>query len=172
MFTSGYRRITSVPEAIYYMIWKRVNLRGVPGETEHISISGKRMRRPTVLIHVGTWSLSKRAFLLGLLLAGCQVLDGLLTYVGLSLLGVHMEGNSFLRSLMLAYGTAPALFLVKLFAVLMAGILMFQAHHRRWVRPVITVLILIYLSLAVFPWTYIISQTQATASRDATTTQP
>ncbi len=155
------------------MSWKRFNIRGVAGETEHISMSGKRERRPTVLIHVGTWSLSKRAFLLGLLLVGCQVLDGLLTYVGLTLLGVHMEGNSFLRSLMVAYGTAPALFVVKLIAVLLAGILMFQAHQRRWVRPMITLLILIYLALAVIPWTYIISSQHAAGSRDlSTATEP
>ena len=135
----------------------------VPGETEHITFTGKRLRRPTVLIKVGSWSLSKRAFLLGAILALCQVLDGLLTYVGLSILGVHMEGNAFLRSLMLAYGTAPALFLVKSGAVILAVLLMFKAHQRRWVRPLITILILIYLALAVIPWTYIISSSQAAA---------
>jgi hypothetical protein len=133
----------------------------VKGETEHISFSGKRARRPTVLIRVGRLSLSKKAFLLGLTLAICQVLDGLLTYVGLSLLGVHMEGNAFIRTLVIAYGAAPALFMVKLIAILLATLLMFQAHQRRWVRPLIAMLILIYFGLAVVPWTYIISATSA-----------
>lgn len=147
------------------MSWRRLGVKVEPGETEHISLRGKRERRPTVLIRVGGWSLSKRAFLLGLLLAVCQLLDGLLTYIGLTLLGVHMEGNVFLRSLMHAYGTAPTLFISKLAAVVCVGILMFQAHQRRWVRPIIALLILIYLALAVIPWTYIISSQHASASR-------
>jgi hypothetical protein len=143
------------------MFGKLFGFEVVKGETEHISFSGKRARRPTVLIRVGRLSLSKKAFLLGATLAICQVLDGLLTYTGLSLLGVHMEGNAFIRTLVIAYGAAPALFLVKLVAILLAALLMFQAHQRRWVRPLIAMLILIYFGLAVVPWTYIISATSA-----------
>lgn len=134
----------------------------VQGETEHISFKGKRTRRPTILMRVktraGNVDLSRKAFILGAALAVCQVCDGLLTYLGLRLLGIHMEGNGMLRELMHAYGMVPALFAAKLFALLLAGILMFHAHRRRWIRPIIFGLVIIYLVLAVVPWLFIISR--------------
>lgn len=134
----------------------------VKGETEHISFAGKRTRRPTILMKfqtkAGSVSLSRKAFLLGFALALCQISDGVLTYLGLQLLGVRMEGNGFLRELMHAYGMLPALFAAKLFALFFAGILMFHAHKRKWIRPIIFLLVVIYLALAVVPWVVIISK--------------
>lgn len=134
----------------------------VRGETEHISFKGKRSRRPTILMRVrtkaGDVSLSRKAALLGLALAGCQLLDGILTYVGLRLMGVNMEGNAFLRELMHAYGMVPTLFIVKIMAVLLAGLLMFHAHKRKWIRPIIMLLVIVYLALAVVPWVTVISR--------------
>ena len=69
-----------------------------------------------------------------------------------------MEGNSFLRDLMHYYGQAPVLVGAKLSAIFFIGILTLQSHSRRWIRPVIVLLILVYLGLAVIPWTYFISQ--------------
>ena len=134
----------------------------VKGETEHISFRGKRSRRPTILMRVktksGSLSLSRKALLLGAALAGCQVLDGILTYVGLKILGVHTEGNTFLLQLMHAYGMVPALCAAKFMAILLAGILMFHAHKRKWIRPIILLLVVVYLALAVFPWIWLISR--------------
>lgn len=130
----------------------------VPGETDHISMSGKVTRRPTILIQIGKQSLSKKAFIIGTALALCQLLDGLLTYIGLSLLGIHMEGNGFMRSLMYYYGMAPALFFVKLFAMAIAIGLALHSHNRRWMRPVLIGIVAFYLILAVVPWTIIISK--------------
>ncbi len=134
----------------------------VKGETEHISFTGKRTRRPTILMKVqtkvGSVSLSRKALLLGLALGICQISDGILTYLGLHFLGVHMEGNGFLRELMHAYGMLPALFAAKLFALVLAGVLMFHAHQRRWIRPIILILVVVYLALAVVPWVFIISK--------------
>ena len=130
----------------------------VPGETDHISISGKVTRRPTILIHIGKQSLSKKAFIIGAALALCQILDGILTYIGLSLLGVHMEGNGLMRSLMYYYGMAPALFFVKLMAMAIAIGLALHSHNRRWMRPVLIGIVAFYVVLAVVPWTIIISK--------------
>ena len=127
------------------------------GETEHVTYSGKRVRRQTVLIKVGSLSLSKKTTLLGLTLVGCQLLDGLLTYIGLSARGIHLEGNAFLRALMEAYGKAPVLFGTKMIAIIFVVLLTFQAHSRRWIRPLIAIMIAIYFVLAVIPWVYIIS---------------
>ena len=132
----------------------------IKGETDQITYSGKRVRRQTTLIKIGKYSLSRKVIFLGSALIFCQVLDGLLTYAGLTVLGVHMEGNLFLRALINAYGKAPVLFFTKLAAVGFVVLLTFQAHQRRWIRPIIALLILIYLGLAVGPWTYIIWNTQ------------
>ena len=133
----------------------------IEGTTEHISFTGRKLRRPTVLIRFGGYSMSKKAFLLGVTLILLQIMDGLLTYAGLSLLGIHMEGNVFLRELMHAYGTAIPLVVVKLLAILIVLRLMFFAHNRRWIRPLIFGLIVIYFVLAVAPWTYLISKVHA-----------
>lgn len=135
---------------------KKLRFEVVDGETEHVLLSGKRVRRPTVLIKVGSWSFSKKAFVLGAALVLAQVLDGVLTYIGLSIYGKHMEGNPILRQLIFEWGKAPALTAAKLFAIGAAVILAFQAHTRRWVRPIILVLVCIYLILAIVPWTVLI----------------
>jgi len=128
----------------------------VPGKTEHITFNGKRIRRPTVLIRVGDRSISKKAFLLGLTLVLVQILDGILTYIGVEIAGFE-EGNSVVRRLMDAYGAVPALTLVKFLAILLACLLAFYAHQRKWVRPLIAVTIGIYLALAILPWLYFLS---------------
>ncbi len=143
------------------MFRKRLRFEVVQGETEHITFGGKKVRRPTVLIRVGKLSLSKKAFFLGATLLLCQLLDGLLTYIGLSLLGTHMEGNTFLKALIHAYGMLPALFAAKLGASIAVVALTWHAHNRRWIRPAIFLMILVYISLAVVPWTYLISKAQA-----------
>ncbi|RIL12030.1 MAG: hypothetical protein DCC75_01220 [Proteobacteria bacterium] len=117
-----------------------------------------RSRRPTVLIHLGAgYSLSKRAFELGLLLAVLQLADGLLTYVGLNIYGIHLEGNAFLRSLMHVYGTFPVLFFTKLFALGCVAWLTILAHDRRWIRPAIAFVSGIYITAAIIPWSYLVS---------------
>lgn len=144
--------------------WPGMKFEVLEGETEHITYSGKRVRRQTVFIRVGKLSLSRKAAVLGAVLIGCQILDGLLTYIGLSAMGVHMEGNAFLRVLMEAYGRAPVLFASKIIAIIFVVLLTFEAHRRRWIRPLIFTMILIYLALAVGPWIYIISSKRDVAA--------
>jgi hypothetical protein len=144
----------------------------VNGETEHITLSGRRVRNPTVLIRVGGISFSKQALLLGIALTLCQVFDGILTFFGLYLLGVEMEGNSFLRMLITAYGAAPILVGIKMGAIALVVILTAHAHRRRWVRPLILMMVTIYVVLAVVPWVYIISDHVAHHGSAAAVTTP
>ncbi len=139
------------------MFGSKLKIEVVKGTTEGISYSGKKQRRDTVLLRFGRHSISKRAFQLGLFLAVCQLLDGMLTYAGLSIFGIRMEGNAFLHMLMEAYGSFPVLFVTKLIALVLVGFLTIYSHRRHWFRPVIAVLCLIYLLLAVFPWVALIS---------------
>lgn len=149
---------------------KKFRIELVGGETEHITYFGRRLRRPTVLIRVGRWSMSKKAFLLGALLSSFQVLDGLLTYIGLKMFGISMEGNTFLRTLIHAYGSAPVLFFAKTMAICFVLLLTYYAHRRRWVRPILGFMIVVYLGLAVLPWTYIISKANAQNANQPLTT--
>ena len=69
-----------------------------------------------------------------------------------------MEGNGLLRGLMHIYGMAPALFVVKTLALVIAIVLALQAHRRKWIRPILVGVVGFYLVLAVVPWTILISQ--------------
>jgi hypothetical protein len=124
---------------------------------EGISYGGKVERRSTVLIKVGSKSISKRALQLGGLLVGLQILDGVLTYIGVTLYGNMMEGNYFLHVLMESYGAKPVLFFSKLLVVGVIFVLTGLAHKRKWIRPFILLLCVVYLMCAVIPWVFIIS---------------
>ncbi len=134
-----------------------VRFRIEKGTTEHIKLNGRRVRNPTVLLKVGSRGISYKAAGLGVLLLVLQVLDGVLTFAGLSVFGVEMEGNSLLRRLAYTYGAGPTLFFVKLTAIGFVVFLTLNAHRRRYLRPIIATLVVIYLTLAVIPWVYLLS---------------
>ena len=129
----------------------------VSGETEHITFSGTKRRNPTVLMRVRSRSkillISRKALLLGMALIICQLLDGILTYSGLRILGVEMEGNGVLRKMIHAYGMIPALCFAKMAALFSVVVVTIAAHRRKWIRPIIFALSAIYAMLALVPWT-------------------
>jgi len=138
-------------------MWGVPDFKVEAGETEHVSFNGRRRRNPTVLIKVGRLSLSRQALLLGVALVVCQLLDGLLTWAGLTALGVELEGNTFLRHYMEQFGLGPVLLVAKGCAILLAVALMLHAHSRRWIRPWLLGVVCLYLCLAVLPWAWIVS---------------
>ena len=115
------------------IMFRRLGLQIRPGETEQFTFRGERVRKRTILVELGSRVISKQALELGAVLIVCQILDGLLTYAGLSLMGVQMEGNSLLRELMHVYGLAPTIFVAKSLAIVLAVVLMLHAHSRRWI---------------------------------------
>lgn len=132
----------------------------VPGETEHITFRGVTRRNPTLLMRVRTpiktFSLSRKALLLGVTLILCQIVDGLLTYTGLLLLGVEMEGNGLLREMIYAYGLVPGLCMAKVGALVSVALITVAAHRRKWIRPIILALSAVYVTLALVPWTLVL----------------
>ena len=76
-----------------------------------------------------------------------QAFDGVLTYVGVSTYGVHMEGNPLLGWLMATLGRGLALATAKLAAGAFGIALHLTAVHR-----VVAVLAAIYFLAAVLPW--------------------
>lgn len=79
-----------------------------------------------------------------------QVIDGVFTYLGVMSFGVS-EGNPLIAHYMHALGVGPSLAAAKLVAVGGAVVLHLLSFHR-----LLGLLTLMYLSLAVLPWTLVL----------------
>ena len=76
-----------------------------------------------------------------------QALDGVLTYIGVSTYGLHVEGNPIIGWMMVAMGQGPALAAAKLTAGFFGVVLHLTAVHRA-----VALLAGFYLIAAVVPW--------------------
>jgi hypothetical protein len=76
-----------------------------------------------------------------------QALDGVLTYVGVSTYGPHIEGNPVVAWLIACLGRGPALATAKLAAGGFGVALHLSSVHRA-----VAVLAAFYLAVAVIPW--------------------
>ena len=76
-----------------------------------------------------------------------QVLDGTLTYVGVTTFGMGIEANPLLASLMMHLGHGPALMAAKSVAALL-GI----GLHLRGTHLAVAILAAFYITAAVLPW--------------------
>ena len=86
--------------------------------------------------------------LLGFLLVQC--LDGVFTYLGVSIWGPEIEGNPLIGSAMSVAGMTPGLASAKLMAISF-GIML----HLRRVHNLVAFLNVIYVGVAILPWTAI-----------------
>lgn len=85
-----------------------------------------------------------------------QAADGVLTHLGVSRYGVGVEGNPFLRSLMLQFGNVPTLGFIKLTAILFILALSYYARRLPWINNAMGAISCVYLFAAVLPWTYVL----------------
>ena len=76
-----------------------------------------------------------------------QAADGVMTYVGVTTLGVHLEANPLLASLMAAFGQGTALTGAKLSGLRPRHLAASLGTHR-----ILAVLTGIYFLAAVLPW--------------------
>lgn len=76
-----------------------------------------------------------------------QAADGVMTYVGVTTLGIHLEANPLLASLMHAFGRGAAVAAAKVVA---SGLGI--SLHLIGVHGILAVLTAIYLLAAVLPW--------------------
>jgi hypothetical protein len=81
-----------------------------------------------------------------------QALDGVMSYVGVSLHGPGIEANPLVGWYLSAFGPAVGFTMAKLFAVTCGSVLYFTARYR-WVA----ILTLVYLIFAVGPWVGLLS---------------
>lgn len=94
--------------------------------------------------------------ILGLLLATIQILDGVLTAIGMHHFGTDMEANLLLRGLMSVIGYIPALIIVKSCCIGLTGMLCYQIPKITWLKPAFVAIIALYTVFAVVPWTFIL----------------
>ncbi len=80
-----------------------------------------------------------------------QASDGVLTYVGVSTYGLHIEANPLIGWLMTMLGEGAALATAKAAAVLFGIALHLSAVHRA-----VAALAALYFAVAVFPWVAIL----------------
>jgi uncharacterized membrane protein len=99
-----------------------------------------RMSRPPQ----ASWSDATSVFAIFL---AAQVLDGVLTYVGVTWLGVHVEANPLLATSIGAIGATRALLSAKLLACVCGYILFRTASH----RP-LAIVAGLSVGVAVLPW--------------------
>ena len=76
-----------------------------------------------------------------------QAADGVMTYAGVTTLGVHIEANPLLASLMVMFGQGPAVVGAKLVAAGLGISLHLVGVHR-----ILAILTGIYVVGAILPW--------------------
>lgn len=89
-------------------------------------------------------------------LCSMQVLDGILTSIGLSRFGVTAEGNPLLRSAMQQFGHMEVLAAAKLLSLALIISIAFAALRYRWVRHAFSAVSAVYLFAAILPWSYLL----------------
>ena len=89
-------------------------------------------------------------------MAVLQILDGIMTGIGVARLGVSAEGNFVLRYLMENIGYIPTLLIAKIAAILIIITLCSMSTRVSWIPKALKVLIAVYLGAAVLPWSLIL----------------
>jgi hypothetical protein len=92
------------------------------------------------------------ACVLGLL----QIADGVLTAIGVHYLGIEMEANPLLRTLMLSIGAIPTLIIVKGLAIGVIALLTSLSHSVSWLIIAMRGMVALYCCAAVIPWSAIL----------------
>ena len=100
---------------------------------------------------------SHTVLMLGAILIALQVMDGILTGIGMSLFGTAAEGNTYLRLLMEHIGYIPALIISKGAAVAVIAFIVNFSKHISWVRYALSGMIAVYTFAAIIPWTIILA---------------
>ena len=95
--------------------------------------------------------------MLGLIVVALQILDGILTGLGMFHFGTDMEGNAVLRYMMVNLGFVPALIIAKATAIAVVSGLCIFAYRIWWLKLALRGIIGVYLTMAVAPWTVILS---------------
>lgn len=141
-----------------------LEMTATPGPHQTISGFESISRKKTVIINLPRQAAivfeiekpSRDFIYLGVFFASLQILDGVLTHMGVARYGTIMEGNPFLKMLMERFTPENALFIVKSIAVLMVAVITVLARQLPWIKNMIAFLSCIYLFAAIIPWIYLL----------------
>lgn len=106
----------------------------------------------TVLASPASHSLRTETFgnLVIVLFLIAQVFDGAFTYLGLTSFGLS-EGNPIIAYYIRQHGVGPSLTVAKMLSVVCSMVLHLLGLHKT-----LALLTLMYLALAILPWTYLL----------------
>ena len=104
----------------------------------------------TLVLHMPSGRLTK-AELVWVAFVAVQVLDGIMSYVGVHTFGSWIEANPLVAWYASTFGPAVAFTVVKLFAIGCGTMLYLMARHRT-----VAALTLFYLAFAVVPWAHVL----------------
>ena len=93
---------------------------------------------------------------IGITLVALQILDGMLTAIGVSHFGPAIEANPMIRNLMQVIGPMGALLLVKGTAVVVVLALCCLSQKVSWLLKALRFMPIVYLGAAILPWTYVL----------------
>jgi hypothetical protein len=93
---------------------------------------------------------------IGVTLAFLQILDGLLTAIGVSHFGLGAEANLFIRYMMVQIGPFAALFILKAIAIVIVALLGRLALAVNWLPNAMRLMVVLYLACAIVPWSAIL----------------
>jgi hypothetical protein len=117
------------------------------------------------LERMGNFWFLQSTLILGSLLIAIQILDGFLTYLGVSFVGLASEGNLILRHLMGLYGPAPTILVAKVSGIILGIFLARQARSCVSIQLVIGLVIAYYTARALIPWTVVLYARGANITR-------
>ena len=131
---------------------------GVEGKGRlHVVSPNRRLAPKPVAIRSHKNTTASEVAALGLILATLQIVDGILTALGMAHYGTSMEGNLLLRQLMHLVGFIPALVMVKTVAIGVVTGLCLHAYSVSWLKPAFKLVIGLYVTFAVLPWSVILA---------------
>ena len=87
-----------------------------------------------------------------------QILDGVMTAIGVGHYGHEAEANFLLKLGMELIGPAPTLIIAKSLAIFVVYLLVQCAQHVSWVPRAIQAVTALYLFAAILPWSYILAR--------------
>lgn len=94
------------------------------------------------------------AITMGIVLCLLQALDGVFTSIGVSRFGTEIEGNPFLKELMLNLGYVEAITIFKILSISAIILLVKLSFTFSWVGRTMEAICYIYIMAAILPWTY------------------
>ena len=100
--------------------------------------------------------ISHRAIRVGIMLGILQIIDGLMTATGIHNMGMDVEANMLMHSLMIAVGPFSALILAKLITLMLISFVVVASIQVRWAAKGLLFANLTYFCFAILPWSYLL----------------